>query len=156
MRKKDQIKPEDGNPVVSITNLIKLTSQHGDIVGAIHQIGNVNNKEYQHSTLFFFINGFVYECLGFELGTTTEKTCLCKSALQKIPFVGMMIEGETVSNLNYLNVDVGKFICHIFRPPSKIAVVFPYIEKSKGFENMKNYINLLSQDKDKYQLVEPW
>lgn len=156
MKKRDQIKPEDGTPVVSMSNLVKLTSQHGDIVGAIHQVGRVNEKKFQHSTLFFFLNGFVHECLGLELGTNTEKTCLCKSALQKIPFVGMMIEGETVSDHNYLNVKIGKFICHIFRPPNKIVILFPFIAESKGFKNIKNYVSLLYENKDKYQLEERW
>lgn len=120
-----QIKPEDGSPITSRENLLRLTQTHGSIVGAIHRI----NPSGDQTTIFFFFDGFSHETNGFLVfdpdiypGKNVHPLFGLKLSLQIIPGLANNIEGDSIVDI-ILTEEVkqtvrdGKTANITFRPP---------------------------------------
>jgi hypothetical protein len=97
-----QIKPEDGSPMTSRENLLRLTQPHGSIIGAIHRI----NPSGDQTTIFFFFDGFSHETNGFLVfdpdihpGKNVFPLFNLKLSLQLIPGLANNIEGSSIVDI---------------------------------------------------------
>jgi hypothetical protein len=119
------LKTETGNSYVSFSNIIRLSVQHGPIVGVIHRIHFDNTQ----STFVFFYDEHVHESTGFACGEKNNIACeFLKSLIAMIPGCNRNVEGDIISMLGsqvdklYKKAQENKTTMHyIFKPHDVIG-----------------------------------
>ena len=152
--------PEDQSIQTSNENFLHIANCHGLPVGAIHRIAPGKNREMDHTTTFFFFDGFTHDFYGFKCGTPTKENKMniigLIDALLKIPFIGLHLLASAKEDEEPYIYQIGteKILAkykndfmslnYIFRPPS--AECPEYVLTAKGTKVMDHFISLLASD----------
>lgn len=135
-------------PTVSFNNLCKLRQQHGDIICAIHRI----DQEENHSTLFFFYDGYSHECNGFFLKMPEdqfdqERVAAFFLILQSIPCFAHKVE-EVFAKYVTTNRDTSKNCNFIFAPDYALMPKNNIYVNCDGKKTIQSVLTHLAKEMD--------
>ena len=139
------IRKENGDPAISLTNVLHKTNTDGMIVGAIHKIIHHNNN-IEEITQFFYFKGSVHTARGFSAiqnENIMPAYIAFKTAIESIPILNQFI------NIKPFKDDGNDYTLVYMMPKNSIL---PFIKESLGYVSLKQAIEIISED-DKIDFI---
>lgn len=137
------IMEENGDPAISLNNVLHKINTDGLIVGMIHKIIQENDKKEEITQIFYF-KGAVHTARGFSIFSEENqitKFLAFKTIIDMIPLLNQMIESIPVLQIgNQNNYTI------VYRVTEN--KILPIIKTSIGYQALKQCMEILEENDD--------
>lgn len=153
---------ENGDPHISLENVLKIQKNHGIIVGGIFSY----SPREDASLKLFFSDGYLHVAYGFMAGEKADPDDLMpviglKMVLSLIPGIAPRIEGDylltKVLTSDHMKGSIERkeyvTLQYIFRPPAEVPEI---VQTTKGFATFEKAIEIISTDPHSRLIEGEW